>query len=133
VTEDLLGAMNRLLTRTRVDLTKVVRWRTTAQTWFRNAVALLVAADEGTSNAEVKWLIGYESCQLLATVFSEADSLVPLLSACEPDQVEEIEQAAKDLARRIKRVRQAGMLANVTGRTPEETAEFERKAGDLRG
>jgi hypothetical protein len=106
------------------------RWRVTTATWFKKSSALLQRMSQGVANDEARWLVGYETEQMLTAILSEAEVLVPLL--VEEDLVVPVEVEARKLAEALRRHRVAMKLEQTQGRTPEEAEAFRRKAADLR-
>lgn len=116
------------MTVTRGDLGRMDRTRRTAATWVRKAAASITWCAERATNAEQRWLIGYEAEQLLCTALDEFEALVSLLDA---DQVAEVEERLKRFDAKLGRQRRLFKLQNVEGRSPEEAALFRAKAVEL--
>lgn len=115
------------------DLDRVGRWRKTTDTWIRKTTASISGHVEGQwglpkANAAGRWLLGYEAGQLSTTAIEAATDLTQYVLA---EDVDELLEAASELRRRLRARALAEKLAGTTGRTPAETAEFERKAKEL--
>lgn len=115
---------------TRVDLERMVRWTTTAKTWFGKAVRKLEREGErARDRQEARWLVGYEAERLLSSALWEATSLVPLLN---DEQVEDVLHRSRELTTLLRNRVLVAKLENVDGRTEEEAAAFRAKAASLR-
>lgn len=112
---------------------KANRWRETAQTWLRKAVAIMQNEHADPS--------GYWRMSLLYHVLDSAESLAQMLPDDKTDTfefefalayAEKIVAHLHSLKATAKRDALIAKLEQVTGRTPEEAAEFQRKAAELR-
>jgi hypothetical protein len=112
-----------------MDLAKVTRWRSTAQTWFAKASHGLVYDEAEARTPEERWVLGYEAHQLLFGVLTDAALLVRLL---DEDQVADVERWARELANDLRSHRLSMALEQTAGRTPEEAEAFREKALALR-
>lgn len=115
------------------DHERVERWRKTTDTWIRKTAASIGGHAEGNwglpkANEAGRWLLGYEAGQLSKTAIEASANLTQYVLA---EDVDELLEAASELRRRLRARALAEKLAGTDGRTPAETAEFERKAKEL--
>lgn len=108
------------------------RWRRIAGTWFSKTSSALRYRHDQSGSESIRYLLCGEAAELCYDALDDMIQLVPLLREDTLHSLELVETEARRLTVALKKHRQAAMLDNTEGRTPEEAAAFRAKAEELR-
>lgn len=111
-----------------IDLDRMRRWCANGSTWSGKAARLLAASGREATTDSERFLVAYDAEQFLFRLLMDVGLVVDVL---DPENMDNVERLARELARDLRAHRLAALLSNVEGRTPAEAASFLEAADAL--